>query len=146
MRILARIGIVGEPEDMWDREAAAAAAHRWMDGYIRAWTTNDPDDIRALFTPDADYRDGPSTPPWVGHDAIVAGWLGQKDDPGTWSFGYELTAVDGNVAVVRGRTVYPTATEKGRAYDNLMVIRLDSDGRAGSFTDWWVVPDAESDG
>jgi len=27
-----------------------------------------------------------------------------------------------------------------------MVIRLDSDGRAGSFTDWWVVPDAESDG
>lgn len=127
---------------MWNREAAAAAAHEWMGRYIQAWETNDPSDIRSLFTEDAEYRDGPSTPPWVGHDAILAGWLGQKDDPGTWSFDYELTAVDGDVAVIRGRTNYPASTEKSTHYDNLMVIRLDADGRARSFTDWWVTPDA----
>jgi hypothetical protein len=28
---------------------------RWMDGYVHAWTTNDPGDIAALFTDDANY-------------------------------------------------------------------------------------------
>lgn len=111
-----------------------------MTRYLRAWTTNHPDDIRSLFTEDAEYRDGPSTPPWIGHDGIVTGWLDQKDDPGTWSFDYELIALDGDVAVVRGRTTYPSATEKARQYDNLMVVEL-VDGRARSFTDWWVIPD-----
>lgn len=128
---------------MWDRDAAVAAANAWVVRYIRAWETNDPDDIRSLFTEDAEYRDGPSTPAWVGHDAIIAGWLGQKDDPGSWSFEYELAAVDGDVVVVRGWTSYPTATEKSRRYDNLMVIKLDAVGRAREFTDWWVIPDPD---
>lgn len=125
---------------MWDRETAAAAANEWIGRYIRAWDTNDPEDIRSLFTPDAEYRDGPSTEPWIGHDAILAGWLGQKDDPGTWSFEHELTAVDGAIAIIRGRTSYPSSTTKSRQYDNLMVIRLADDGRASSFTDWFVTP------
>ncbi|TDL45047.1 nuclear transport factor 2 family protein [Microbacterium oleivorans] len=123
---------------MWDREAAAVAANDWIGRYVRAWGTNDSDDIRSLFTPDAEYRDGPSTEPWIGHDAILAGWLGQKDEPGTWSFEHELTAVDGDIAIIRGRTSYPGATTKSRLYDNLMVIRLTDDGRARSFTDWYV--------
>jgi ketosteroid isomerase-like protein len=127
---------------MWDRSVAAAAANAWMSRYLHAWRTNDPGDIRGLFTEDAEYRDGPATPPWIGHDAIVAGWLGQQDEVGSWSFEYELTAVDGDVAVVRGWTSYPDATEKSRRYDNLMVFRLEDDGRARTFTDWWVVPDA----
>lgn len=126
---------------MWDREAAAAAANDWIGRYVRAWETNDPDDIRSLFTEDAEYRDGPSTEPWIGHDAILAGWLGQKDDPGTWSFEHELTAVDGDIAIIRGRTSYPSTTTKSRQYDNLMVIELTDDGRARSFTDWFLTPD-----
>ncbi|MFJ6652810.1 nuclear transport factor 2 family protein [Microbacterium sp. NPDC091313] len=129
---------------MWDRQAAEAAAEDWIVRYVHAWRTNDPDDIRSLFAEDAEYRDGPSTPPWVGHDAIVAGWLGQKDDPGTWTFEHELTAVDGDVAIVRGWTSYPSATEKSRHYDNLMVIRLTDGGRAESFTDWFVISDGSA--
>ncbi len=132
-------------EIVWNREDAAGAAHEWIARYVRAWETNDPDDVRALFTEDAEYRDGPSTPPWVGHDAILAGWLGQKDDPGTWSFDYDLIAVDGDVVVVRGQTSYPESTTKSRRYDNLMVIRLTAGGRARSFTDWFVRDDAEPD-
>jgi ketosteroid isomerase-like protein len=126
---------------MFDREGAAAAAEHWISGYLRAWETNDPGDIRALFTDDAEYRDGPATEPWTGHEAIVAGWLGQKDEPGTWSFTHELVAVDGDTAVVRGRTSYPQSTDKSSVYDNLIVLRLAPDGRARSFTDWWIIPD-----
>lgn len=126
---------------MSDHDRAAEAAEDWMRRYVLAWTTNDPDDIRALFTADADYRDGPTTPPWVGHEGIVAGWLGQRDEPGTWSFEHELVAIDGDVAVVRGLTRYPTATRKSRRYDNLMVVRFAGDGRARSFTDWFVASD-----
>jgi uncharacterized protein (TIGR02246 family) len=43
----------------------------WIDGYVRAWNTNDPDDIRALFTPDAGYYTEPFRPPWRGRDQIV---------------------------------------------------------------------------
>ncbi|MFD1720331.1 nuclear transport factor 2 family protein [Amnibacterium endophyticum] len=130
---------------MWDRVAAAEAANEWIRRYVRAWETNAPDDVRRLFTEDAEYRDGPSTPPWVGHDAIVQGWLGQQDEPGAWSFEHELTAVDGDVVVVRGWTHYPEGTAKRRRYDNLMVVRLDADGRARSFTDWWVAADADEE-
>ncbi len=28
-------------------------AAQWVSGYVKAWTTNDPDDIAALFIPDA---------------------------------------------------------------------------------------------
>lgn len=128
-----------------ERDEAVRAADDWIGRYVHAWGTNDPEDVRALFTEDAEYRDGPSTPPWVGHDAILAGWLGQQDEPGSWSFEHELVAVDGDVAVVRGRTRYPAATTKHRRYDNLMVVELAPDGRARSFTDWWIADDPEGD-
>lgn len=126
---------------MFDRENAVAAAQHWIAGYIRAWESNNPTEIRALFTEHAEYRDGPAGEVWRGPDRIIAGWLGQKDEPGTWSFRHEVVAVDRDVAVIRGTTRYPGATQKQERYENLMVIRLTADGRADSFTDWWVVPD-----
>lgn len=63
-----------------------ATVKSWLAGYVRAWTTNDPADIEALFTPDAIYRPTPHSDGWRGHAAIVDGWLGRKDDPGTCSF------------------------------------------------------------
>ena len=35
------------------------ASARWMQHYIAAWTSNDPEDIRALFTEDAVYATQP---------------------------------------------------------------------------------------
>jgi len=43
----------------------------WIDGYRRAWDSNAPDDIRALFTENAEYRTAPFVDPRVGQDAIV---------------------------------------------------------------------------
>jgi hypothetical protein len=31
----------------------------WVDRYLTAWRTNDPDDIAGLFTEDGEYHEGP---------------------------------------------------------------------------------------
>ncbi|PJJ55720.1 nuclear transport factor 2 family protein [Compostimonas suwonensis] len=106
----------------------------WIAGYRRAWQSNDPADIRALFTEDADYRTDPWVEPWHGHAQIVSGWLERRDEPGTTTFEWTPLAVTDAVAVVQGVTVYSNAPN----YSNLWVIRLAEDGRAREFTEWWM--------
>lgn len=112
-----------------------AAVAAWVDLYRAAWESNRPDDIRAVFTEDAVYRGSPRAEPWVGHPAIVAGWLDAQDAPGTTTFEWHPVALEGDTAVIQCVSGYPDA---GRTYDNLWVIRLAADGRATEFTDWWI--------
>ena len=111
-----------------------SAVRAWVDGYERAWKSNTPDDIRALFTEDADYFTEPHGDPWHGHDAIVWGWLESKDEPDEAQFEWEPLIVTTELAIVQGMTVY----RDGPTYSNLWVIRLTADGRAREFTEWWM--------
>jgi ketosteroid isomerase-like protein len=118
--------------------ADRASAEDWFRRYRVAWESNDEGDIRGLFTDDAVYRGFPDDPePFVGLDAIVAGWLGDPDQPGDTEFEWSVLAVDGEVAIARCVTTYLTETPP-TVYDNLFVIRLRPDGRATEFTDWWI--------
>jgi SnoaL-like domain len=110
------------------------AADRWVHGYVRAWDSNVPDDVMALFSPDAEYRFAPFEEPAVGHDAIVARWLDGADAAGDHTFHWHVVAVDGDVAVVQGRTEYA----RGTVYENLWVISIRPDGRADAFTEWYM--------
>jgi len=109
-----------------------AVAQTWVDGYVKAWRSNDPSDIRAVFTEDIVYFRTPGDPPWVGIEAVVAAWQEHVDDPADTRFDWSLVAVDGEVAVVRGVTTYPD-----HVFDNLWLVRLAPDGRASEFTDFW---------
>ena len=111
------------------------AVTAWMDGYLTAWDSNAPDDIRALFTDDAQYLTAPFDEPRVGVDAIVAGWVADQDQPGDHTFSWTLVAIDGDLAFVEGDTRY---LEPGRRYANLWVIRFAEGGRASSFTEWYM--------
>ncbi len=111
----------------------SAALEAWLDAYRKAWESNDPEDIGALFTDDAEYRTEPWVEPWRGRDAIVSGWLEHADDPGTTTFEWAPLAVTDEVAIVQGTTMYPD-----RTYSNLWVIRLDDQGRARAFTEWYM--------
>ena len=84
---------------MVDRDAVRA----WIDGYVRAWNSNERDDIVRLFTEDARYLTEPHAQPWVGHDGIVEGWLDSKDEPGDTTFEFDVLAVEGPLAIVEGR-------------------------------------------
>jgi ketosteroid isomerase-like protein len=107
----------------------------WIDGYVRAWNSNDPQDIGALFIDDATYRTEPFAEPWRGRAEIVERWLERKDEPGNSEFAWKPLAAAGDLAIVEGTTRY---REPPHTYSNLWVIRLDADGRCREFTEWWM--------
>ncbi len=111
------------------------AVERWVERYLRAWESNDPADIGALFSDDGRYYTAPFREPWTGRDAIVDGWLDRRDEPGDWEFRYIVLAVAGELGFVRGWTRYP---KDRREYSNLWIIRLDEEGRCSEFTEWWM--------
>ncbi len=107
----------------------------WIDGYVRAWNSNDPADIGALFADDATYRTEPFSAPWRGRDTIVSNWLDRKDEPGQTHFTWHPLAVTPDVAIIQGETVYQ---QPPQTYSNLWVLRLDPAGRCTDFTEWWL--------
>jgi len=107
----------------------------WVEAYVRAWQSNDPADIGRLFAEDALYYTAPHREPWQGRETIVAGWIGRKDEPDTWTFRFEVLAVAGDLGFVRGWTNYDSSPPT--AVSNLWVIRLGPNGECREFTEWW---------
>lgn len=117
---------------------------RWLDGYVEAWRTYDAAAIGELFAEDAVYRYHPydeGDDVVVGRSAIVANWLGDRDDPGTWSAEYEPFAADGDRAVAVGVSRY--LAEDGsldREYHNVFLCRFDDAGLCTEFTEFFMQP------
>ena len=110
------------------------AAKDWVAGYLRAWKSNDPTEIGALFAEKAEYRFDAFTDPVVGREAIVAEWLRRQDAADSWTFEHDVVATEGDLVIVEGVTRYAD----GRVYSNLWLIRLAADKTATSFTEWWM--------
>ena len=116
-----------------------AAVESWLAGYRRAWQTDDPGDITALFTDDASYSPWPFSTPWQGRDQIVAKWIERGDSKDPWRFESEILAVEGDTGVIKGLTTYPAHDNEAEdVYSNIWVVQLAPDGRARSFAEWWI--------
>jgi len=107
----------------------------WIAAYERAWASNDPDEIRVLFTDDALYFTTPFREPWSGRQEIVDGWLDRKDEPGGWTFEWQPLVDTTELAIITGTTTY---RDPPLVYSNLWVLRLADDGRCREFTEWWM--------
>ena len=113
----------------------------WLSAYVQAWETGSPEAIGDLFTDDATYSFHPYDEPVVGRQAIVDSWLKDPDEPGTFEAAYQPIAIDGDVAVVNGRSRYfkdSSRRELTKEWDNIFVIQFDVDGRCRSFREWYV--------
>lgn len=120
---------------------------RWLDRYVAAWASLDPDAVGDLFSADATYRQHPSDAGFVGRDAIVRAWTeptgdaGSRDEPGTWDAHYEPFAVDDDRAVVVGWSRYYSDASKATVrdlYDNVFLLEFDAGGRCRMFTESYV--------
>jgi hypothetical protein len=118
-----------------DEQAVAA----WLDGYSRAWGTYDPTEIGALFSSDAVYHFEPYSEPARGREAIVAAWLEDRDEAGTYEGSYRPVLVAGDQAVARGTSRYfDTNGSVDREFDNLFLLRFDGDGRCAEYREWYM--------
>lgn len=125
-----------------------AAAKDWLDRYVAAWLSYEPDAVRALFAEDVAYRYHPYDEPIVGRDAVVASWLGEpalgnaptRDDPGTYEATYSPVAVDGDVVVATGTSTYREVPGGPvvRVFENCFVMRFDGAGRCCDFIEYYI--------
>lgn len=123
-------------------------AQDWLDRYVDAWMSYDPDDISGLFSEDVAYRYHPYDKPIVGLDAVVASWLGEtasgeasdRDTPGTYEAEYSPVAVDGDTVVATGTSRYRELAGGPvvRTYENCFVMRFDGEGRCREFTEYYM--------
>lgn len=105
----------------------------WVEGYVRAWTSNSRKDITALFTPEAEYHERPYETDWIGREAIVEGWRGRAGwQEGGWEFEWSLLAINGDTAAIEGTGRY---TELG-TFANLWTVTFDSHGKCTVFRMW----------
>ena len=118
-----------------DRETA----QDWLDRYVAAWKSYDREDVAALFAPTVQYRYHPYDESIVGVDAVVDSWLGEsgpdgastRDEPGTYDARYTPYAVDGDLVVASGTSVYQDHPDGPvrHTFDNCFLMRFDSSGR-----------------
>jgi uncharacterized protein (TIGR02246 family) len=113
----------------------SASISDWVERYRRAWNSNDPVEIGALFSDDALYYTGPFDAPWSGRDTIVREWLARQDAPGSTAFRYEVLAAAPETGVIRGWTQYH---DPAQTFSNIWLVRFDPAGRCREFTEWWV--------
>ena len=99
-----------------------AEVDRWLEAYVAAWSSYDPDQIGALFSEDVRYRYYPYDPAFEGREAVVRSWLGEneaegasgRDAEGTYDASYATVAIDGDVRCRRDQHVLHGAGRGGR--------------------------------
>ena len=84
-----------------------AAFKSWLDRYVDAWRLLDPVAIGDLFSRGRPLRLRPVRRGRRGPRRVVAAWLADPDEPGSWEADYEVLAIDGE-RVAHGRTRYLT--------------------------------------
>ncbi len=114
------------------------AVSEWVEGYLEACRTYEPDAILALFTQDARYSTSPFDPPVLGHEAIVDYWL--EDPPEPFTCDWSIVAADNEVAVVDARYQYlDAAGDVDRVYADIWFVSLDPDGRCRDFREHFML-------
>jgi uncharacterized protein (TIGR02246 family) len=107
-----------------------------MDRYRDAWISNDPDQVRALFTEDAVYAVSPWKEPWAGREEIVRRWTSEAQQD--VRLDYEVLAVEGDLAAIHWHVHARAAGDPvAIEYDGVLTARFAADGRCAEHREWF---------
>ena len=117
----------------------------WLEAYRHAWTTDDRDEVAALFTPDS-LLHGALPRAHDGHRPGFGLVLGMKEGTLPWTFEPEVLAQEGHLYVVRALVHYPAGeagSDAGTAqtYYDLWLVTLTAEGRAREFVEYFMAPE-----
>jgi ketosteroid isomerase-like protein len=117
-----------------------AMVSEWLDGYVKAWKTYDKEAIGTLFSEDVVYYYGPYQEPVKGRTALVASWLEQPDEAGTYDAHYEPVLIEGDRVVTNGRSQYFEQDGKTlkTEYDNIFLLQFDAQGQCKEYREWYM--------
>ncbi len=117
-----------------------ASVKAWLDAYVQAWKTYNQRAIGELFCEDASYSFHPFREPVRGRAAIVALWVDNSDPQGTYDGHYEPILIEGDRAVVHGRSLYFEQDGKTlkTEFDNIFVLRFDDERRCTEYQEWYI--------
>ena len=113
----------------------------WLQAYVRAWKTYDPEAIGNLFSENAIYLYSPFHKPVRGRAAIVASWLEHRDTSRTYDAHYDPVMIDGKRAMSRGSSFYfeaDSVTVKS-VWSNIFLLSFDDDGHCSEYCEWYVM-------
>jgi len=115
----------------------------WLTRYRTAWKSDDPEQIAALFVSDATYSPWPFSSAWEGQPQIVRKWIERGDSNREWE------ARDPRLRGRHGRGpgsdhLPARGDEPAGVYSNIWLIRLNPDGRAREFAEWWIEKPSET--
>jgi hypothetical protein len=100
-------------------EISEGEANNWLDGFKHAWESRNLEAARALFTPDARYRERRFGDPLLGYQSLESYWrLRVFEHQRDICFDYQLWGVRGNELMARWQASYTWLPING-------IIRMD---------------------
>ena len=112
----------------------------WLDRYIAAWRSNEPDEIGDLFSEDVVYSQNGGQTSITGREAVVQDWLESAYEPDSpWEASYEPLAIEDQVHVAVGSTRYFREHGVREDFTNIFVCRFDDEARCSDLREWWML-------
>jgi hypothetical protein len=107
----------------------------WLERYFAAWRSNDPEEVGALFAPDAVYAYGPFRDEARGRDEIVRRWVEGGTQPGLRT-AFEPLAVEGERGVAHWQVSFDDGDGRTEI-DGILVLDFDGRGRCVLHREWY---------
>lgn len=111
----------------------------WLRNYFLAWQSNDPDDVRRLFSEDAVYYYGPFKEPAVGRETIVANWVADPQGQKDVRFEYEPLAINSDTGIAHWQVSFTTrsAPDRRTEVDGILVLRFNGQMACIEHREWF---------
>ena len=119
----------------------------WLRRYFDAWVSNEPDEVAALFSEDAEYHVDPfSGPRMRGRDEIVVRWTSHPEAQQDVRWSYEPLAVAGERGIAQWRVSFaPNGVADQRTeIDGILLVDFDGHRRCTVHREWQVTRDVPS--